>query len=139
MSERRSTTPRAAAFFDLDRTLIAGPSATVFSHSLRAAGISQRHIPGTAAVAASYRVLGETALTAATARARGAGDQRVVVRGSSAQAAEAAAEELLDDRAALRPGRDRGAPRRRAGRRDGDDQPGPPRCGRSPSGSGWTP
>ena len=60
--------PRAAAIFDLDRTLIGGPSAPVFSHSLDAAGITQRRIPGAGAVAATYRALGETALTAATAR-----------------------------------------------------------------------
>ena len=72
--------PHTAAIFDLDRTLIGGPSAPVFSHSLHAAGISQRRIPGAGAVAATYRALGETALTAATARLAAPGDGRMVVR-----------------------------------------------------------
>ena len=45
----RQRQPQAAAIFDLDRTLIAGPSAPVFSHSLDAAGITQRRIPGAGA------------------------------------------------------------------------------------------
>jgi putative phosphoserine phosphatase/1-acylglycerol-3-phosphate O-acyltransferase len=86
--------PRAAAFFDLDRTLVAGPSATVFADSLRAAGIAQRRIPGAEAVAASYQALGETMLTAAAARiaARATSGWSVeVVR----TAAEAAADQLM--------------------------------------------
>ena len=39
--------PQAAAIFDLDRTLIAGPSGLVFARHLDAAGIAQRLIPGT--------------------------------------------------------------------------------------------
>ena len=38
---------RGAAFFDLDRTLLAGASGPVISEALRAAGVvSQRPIPG---------------------------------------------------------------------------------------------
>ncbi|MCU1503535.1 MAG: putative acyltransferase, partial [Ilumatobacteraceae bacterium] len=80
--------------FDLDRTLIAGPSATVFANSLRAAGINQRRVPGSEAVAASYQALGETMLTAAAARlaARATSGWSVeLVRA----AAEAAADELM--------------------------------------------
>jgi putative phosphoserine phosphatase/1-acylglycerol-3-phosphate O-acyltransferase len=94
MSTRTSPATHAAAVFDLDRTLIGGPSAPVFSHSLHAAGISQRRIPGTDVVAATYRALGETALTAATAR--------IAARATAGwscelvdQAAEAAADELM--------------------------------------------
>lgn len=87
--------PQAAAIFDLDRTLIGGPSGPVFAHSLDAAGIAQRRIPGAGAVATTYRLLGETALTASTARlaARAtAGWSVELVR----QAAEAAADELME-------------------------------------------
>jgi putative phosphoserine phosphatase/1-acylglycerol-3-phosphate O-acyltransferase len=90
----RKTPSSTAAVFDLDRTLIAGPSATAFSHSLATAGITQRRIPGTEAVAAAYQALGETALTAAGARfaARATAGWSVdLVR----QAAEAAADELM--------------------------------------------
>ncbi|MEO5899954.1 MAG: HAD-IB family hydrolase [Ilumatobacteraceae bacterium] len=86
--------PQAAAVFDLDRTLIAGPSATVFADSLRTAGISQRRVPGAELVAASYQALGETMLTAAAARlaARAtSGWSTAVVRA----AAEAAADRLM--------------------------------------------
>jgi len=96
MSDRHTrSSPGAAAIFDLDRTLIGGASAPVFSHSLQAAGITQRKIPGAGTVAATYRALGETALTAATARlaARAtAGWSLELVH----QAAEAAADELLE-------------------------------------------
>ena len=43
MNRRRSKT---AAIFDLDRTLIGGPSGPVFSSHLGAAGIRQRNLPG---------------------------------------------------------------------------------------------
>ncbi|MET0910411.1 MAG: HAD-IB family hydrolase, partial [Ilumatobacteraceae bacterium] len=94
MSTRTNPPAHTAAVFDLDRTLIGGPSAPVFSRSLHAAGISQRRVPGADAVAATYRALGETALTAATAR--------VAARATAGwscelvdQAAEAAADELM--------------------------------------------
>jgi putative phosphoserine phosphatase/1-acylglycerol-3-phosphate O-acyltransferase len=94
MNARNASGPQAAAIFDLDRTLIAGPSATVFADSLRAVGIRQRRIPGTEAVAATYQALGETMLTAAAARlaARATSGWSVALVRS---AAEAAAEELL--------------------------------------------
>jgi putative phosphoserine phosphatase/1-acylglycerol-3-phosphate O-acyltransferase len=63
---RRS--PQAAAIFDLDRTLIAGASGPAFAHHLDAAGVKQRRLPGVDVVASTYRVLGETALTAPAAR-----------------------------------------------------------------------
>ncbi len=95
MTARRTASgPRAAAIFDLDRTLIAGPSATVFANSLRVAGIEQRRVPGTEAVATSYQMLGETMLTVPAARlaARATGGwSTAVVRA----AAEEAADELM--------------------------------------------
>ncbi|MFT3853502.1 MAG: HAD-IB family hydrolase [Ilumatobacteraceae bacterium] len=92
MSPRKTPTT-TAAIFDLDRTLIAGPSATAFAESLATAGITQRRIPGTDAVANAYQALGETMLTSAAARlaARATSGWSVdLVR----QAAEAAADEL---------------------------------------------
>jgi len=44
MNRRRHNS--AAAVFDLDRTLIAGPSWPVFSRHLGAAGIPPRSLPG---------------------------------------------------------------------------------------------
>jgi hypothetical protein len=52
MSTRTTPATNAVAVFDLDRTLIGGPSAPVFSRSLHAAGITQRRVPGADAVAA---------------------------------------------------------------------------------------
>jgi putative phosphoserine phosphatase / 1-acylglycerol-3-phosphate O-acyltransferase len=94
MNSRRSGTPRAAAIFDLDRTLVASSSATAFAHSLGEAGITQRRVPGANAVAASYQLLGETVLTAAAARlaARATSGWSVDLVN---EAAEAAAEELM--------------------------------------------
>ena len=37
---------QGAAFFDLDRTLLAGASGEVFSHAMREAGLVTRSIPG---------------------------------------------------------------------------------------------
>lgn len=92
MSTRRS---RAAAVFDLDRTLIAGPSAPVFSHALADAGMGRASIPGAGVVATAYMWLGENALTSQGARlfaGRTAGWTIDDVRG----AAERAADELID-------------------------------------------
>ncbi len=93
MSPRRA--PRAAAFFDLDRTLISVASGPVFSRHLHDAGIAQRAQRGVEAVAAAYRLIGETALTAPGARlaARATAGWPVdAVR----KAAEGAADELIE-------------------------------------------
>ena len=94
MSDRRQAAPRAAALFDLDRTLVAGTSATAFGEGLAAAGVTRRRVPGAGALAASYQMIGETALTAAAARlaARATSGWSVDLVG---QAAEAAADELM--------------------------------------------
>ncbi len=94
MTDRRQAAPRAAALFDLDRTLVAGTSATAFGEGLAAAGITRRRVPGAGALAASYQMMGETALTAAAARlaARVTSGWSVDLVG---QAAEAAADELM--------------------------------------------
>jgi putative phosphoserine phosphatase/1-acylglycerol-3-phosphate O-acyltransferase len=100
MSRRR---PRAAAIFDLDRTLIAGPSGPAFSHHLGAAGIKQRHLPGADVVAATYRALGETALTAQVARAAARATAGWPVEAVAA-AATAAADELMEQVQPFAPG-----------------------------------
>ena len=52
---------RAAAFFDMDRTLLKGASGPVISRALRAAGVvSERAIPGEQAMYAMFDVVGET-------------------------------------------------------------------------------
>jgi putative phosphoserine phosphatase/1-acylglycerol-3-phosphate O-acyltransferase len=91
MNRRR---PPSAAFFDLDRTLIAGPSGPAFSEHLDAAGISQRSLPGVDLVAATYRMLGETAITAPTARLAAKATAGWPVEAVRA-AAQAAADDLL--------------------------------------------
>ena len=90
MNRRRNQT---AAIFDLDRTLIAGPSGPAFSSHLGAAGIRQRNLPGADLVAMSYRLLGETAITAPTARLAARATAGWPVDAVRA-AAEAAADEL---------------------------------------------
>ena len=92
MNRRR---PQAAAIFDLDRTLIAGPSGPAFSSHLGAAGINQRSLPGADLVAATYQVLGETAITAPTARLAARATAGWPVDAVRA-AAEAAADELVE-------------------------------------------
>ena len=90
MNRRRS---RTAAIFDLDRTLIGGPSGPVFSAHLGAAGIQQRNLPGADLVSLSYRLLGETAITAPTAQLAARATAGWPVDAVRA-AAEAAADEL---------------------------------------------
>jgi putative phosphoserine phosphatase/1-acylglycerol-3-phosphate O-acyltransferase len=90
MNRRR---PLAAAIFDLDRTLIAGPSGPVFSRHLDDAGIAQRSLPGVGFAAATYRLMGETATTAPIARLAARATAGWPVE-SVAAAAKAAAEEL---------------------------------------------
>jgi putative phosphoserine phosphatase/1-acylglycerol-3-phosphate O-acyltransferase len=87
---------RAAAFFDLDRTLLAGPSSGVLTAALGAAGLTpDREIPGAALLAFTYEHFGENLLVMGLARAaalaaRGWQVDKVAV------AAEQAAEELAE-------------------------------------------
>lgn len=91
------TSSRAAAFFDLDRTLLKGASGPVITEALRAAGVvPDRPIPGESLVYRFFDVVGETLpsmiLTRQMARVA-AGWDRAAVR----QAGEVAAERLVDD------------------------------------------
>jgi putative phosphoserine phosphatase/1-acylglycerol-3-phosphate O-acyltransferase len=49
-----------AAFFDLDRTLLAGASGEVFSEAMRAAGVTSREIPGEKLLYGVFNRFGET-------------------------------------------------------------------------------
>ncbi|CAN5580291.1 hypothetical protein BH23ACT3_BH23ACT3_20570 [soil metagenome] len=62
-----STAP-AAAFFDLDRTLLAGASGEVFSDAMRAAGLVSRHVPGEKLLYRLFNAVGETLPSMALAR-----------------------------------------------------------------------
>ncbi len=84
-----------AAFFDLDRTLLAGASSEVFSAALRAAGLGGRSIPGEAWVYRLFNAVGETLPSMALAR------QAVLLakgkpRSAIQEASVAASERLLE-------------------------------------------
>ncbi len=51
---------RGAAFFDLDRTLLAGASGEVFAEAMREAGLTSRDIPGASALFKLFNTVGET-------------------------------------------------------------------------------
>jgi putative phosphoserine phosphatase/1-acylglycerol-3-phosphate O-acyltransferase len=81
------TKPRGAAFFDLDRTLLAGASGEVFSRAMREAGLVSRSIPGEGLVYKLFNTVGETMPSMALARqgarlAKGR-SQRVVQQAAS--------------------------------------------------------
>jgi putative phosphoserine phosphatase/1-acylglycerol-3-phosphate O-acyltransferase len=57
-----------AAFFDLDRTLLAGASGEVFSKAMRSAGVTSRSIPGETLVYKLFNRVGETLPSMALAR-----------------------------------------------------------------------
>ncbi|HEU5150880.1 MAG TPA: HAD-IB family hydrolase [Iamia sp.] len=89
--------PREAAFFDLDRTLLAGASGPVITEALRGAGvIPDRPIPGEGLVYKLFDIVGETLpsmlLTRQAARVA-SGWNRSVVQ----EAGKVAAERLVDD------------------------------------------
>jgi putative phosphoserine phosphatase / 1-acylglycerol-3-phosphate O-acyltransferase len=86
--------PRRAAFFDLDRTLLAGGSAPVFAEALRTLGVATPRIPGQDAILKLYDIVGETKAGMQVARsavAKAAGLRRDDVR----RAAGGAVDELL--------------------------------------------
>ena len=62
------TAPSGAAFFDLDRTLLAGASGEVFSHAMRAAGLVSRSIPGEKLLYRLFNAVGENLPSMALAR-----------------------------------------------------------------------
>jgi putative phosphoserine phosphatase/1-acylglycerol-3-phosphate O-acyltransferase len=82
------TASGGAAFFDLDRTLLAGASGEVFSHAMRAAGLVARSVPGEAWLFRVFNSVGETLPSMALAR-----QAAVLARGKSRVAVQAAAEQ----------------------------------------------
>ncbi len=80
------TTRAGAAFFDLDRTLLAGASGEVFSSAMRDAGISSRAIPGEALLFRLFNTVGETLPSMALAR-----QAVLLAKGKSRSAVQAAA------------------------------------------------
>jgi putative phosphoserine phosphatase/1-acylglycerol-3-phosphate O-acyltransferase len=80
-----------AAFFDLDRTLLAGASGPVYASAMRAAGVSSRQLPGERLVFGLFNVFGETLPAIAVARggvALAKGRSQSTVRVAAAEAAE---------------------------------------------------
>jgi putative phosphoserine phosphatase/1-acylglycerol-3-phosphate O-acyltransferase len=63
------STARGAAFFDLDRTLLAGASGEVFQRAMQAAGLINRSIPGASLVYGLFNRVGENLPSMALARA----------------------------------------------------------------------
>lgn len=91
MSRTKETSdPRGAAFFDLDRTLLAGASGEVFSAAMRAAGIVSRSVPGESLLYRLFNAVGETLPSMALARQAAVlakGRPRAVVTAAAAEAA----------------------------------------------------
>jgi putative phosphoserine phosphatase / 1-acylglycerol-3-phosphate O-acyltransferase len=85
-----STAP-AAAFFDLDRTLLAGASGEVFSDAMRTAGLVSRHVPGEKLLYRLFNVVGETLPSMALAR-----QASVLASGRPRASVERAAETVAD-------------------------------------------
>ena len=86
--------PRGAAFFDLDRTLLAGASGEVFSAAMREAGLVARSIPGESLLYKLFNSVGETLPSMAIARqavALAKGKQRATVQRAAEHAADALA------------------------------------------------
>lgn len=90
------TARRSAAIFDLDRTLISGPSAVVFRHHLAAAGLGgSRELPLGDVLVRWYRCFGENWLMMQPARLAGRSAAGWPVADVQA-AMEVAADELVD-------------------------------------------
>jgi putative phosphoserine phosphatase / 1-acylglycerol-3-phosphate O-acyltransferase len=87
---------RGAAFFDLDRTLLAGASGEVFSSAMKAAGLVSRSLPGESLLYRLFNTVGETLPSMALAR-QAAG----LAKGKSRAAVQGAAEAAVDALAAL--------------------------------------
>lgn len=81
----------SAAFFDLDRTLLAGASGEVFSEAMRTAGLVSRSIPGEKLLYRVFDLVGETLPSMALARQAAsfaAGRPRAAIQGAAEIAAE---------------------------------------------------
>ena len=93
-----------AAFFDLDRTLLAGASGEVFSAAMKTAGLVNRSIPGEALLFRLFNTIGETLPSMALARqavALAKGKSQEAVQAAAAVAAERLLEMIQPLAAAL--------------------------------------
>jgi putative phosphoserine phosphatase/1-acylglycerol-3-phosphate O-acyltransferase len=93
-----------AAFFDLDRTLLAGASGEVFSAAMKTAGLVNRSIPGEALLFRLFNTIGETLPSMALARqavALAKGKSQEAVQSAAAVAAERLLEMIQPLAAAL--------------------------------------
>jgi putative phosphoserine phosphatase/1-acylglycerol-3-phosphate O-acyltransferase len=88
-------TSGGAAIFDLDRTLIAGPSGPVFAKRLREVGHGRNDLPGMATFYRLYEVAGENLLTMQAARLFARTNKGWSVD-AVADAADAAAGDLME-------------------------------------------
>ena len=91
-----TATPRGAAFFDLDRTLLAGASGEVFSQAMRTAGLVSRTLPGESLLYRLFNTVGETIPSMALAR-----QAAVLAKGRSRAAVQSAAEQAADTLVAM--------------------------------------
>ncbi len=89
-------TAQGAAFFDLDRTLLAGASGEVFSEAMTRAGLSSGPLPGEKFLFGLFHRIGETLPAMAIAR-QGAS----LAKGRSAGAVRAAAETVVEQLVAM--------------------------------------
>ena len=89
------TSSTGAAFFDLDRTLLAGASGGVISAAMREAGLFSRSIPGESLVYRLFNTIGETLPSMALAR-QGVTLAKGKSRATVQMAAAIAAERLLE-------------------------------------------
>lgn len=81
-----------AAFFDLDRTLLAGASGELFSKAMTRAGLSSGPLPGEKFLFGLFNRIGETLPAMALAR-----QGVTVAKGRSSQAVRVAAETVVDE------------------------------------------
>lgn len=91
-----TATPRGAAFFDLDRTLLAGASGEVFSQAMRAAGLLTRSVPGESLLYKVFNTVGETLPSMALAR-----QAAVLAKGRPRATVQAAADAAADTLVAM--------------------------------------
>ncbi|MEZ5258594.1 MAG: HAD-IB family hydrolase [Ilumatobacteraceae bacterium] len=83
---------QGAAFFDLDRTLVAGASGQVFGRALREAGLLGRAVPGEDLIYGVFERVGENLPSIALARRAAS-----MARGTSSAAVQAAALEAVPE------------------------------------------
>jgi putative phosphoserine phosphatase / 1-acylglycerol-3-phosphate O-acyltransferase len=92
MTDSGTSLSNGAAFFDLDRTLLAGASGSVFSGAMRAAGLFSRSVPGESLMYGLFNAIGETLPSMALARQAAS-----LAKGRSRAAVQAAARDAAPE------------------------------------------